>query len=176
MKKIFKILSILVFASVFTGCYKHIQQETAAPVDVKDVVLGIAAPSMEETDIIVIAHLKKRLTEEPYTFTLSVDGKEIKESVKGVKQTESNVDEERGEGTHYVLKKRFRLKPGSYEISLKSEDGHYARNKRELTGGRVYTVIFDPIYGPTKFGRPKNFREGVIGFSAYFEVGNYLKE
>jgi len=140
------------------------------------VALDIASPSQDETDLIVIAHVKKRLTEEPYTFIVAVDGKELKETVKGVRETESNEVEERGAGTHYTFAKRFRLKPGSHEISLKSEDGHHAGTKRELTGGNVYTVIFDPIYGPRKFGRPKYFREGVIGFNANFEVGNHLKE
>ncbi len=175
MKKILMFMGVLTVAAIFTGCYKHVPEVAVTPIEVKDVALEIASPSKDETDLIVITHVKKRLTEEPYTFIVSVDGKEMKETVKGVRKTESNVVEERGEGTHYTLAKRLRIKPGSYEISLKSKDGH-AITKRELTGGNVYTVIFDPVYGPRKFARPKYFREGVIGFNANFEVGNHLKE
>jgi len=175
MRRIIRVLGVLAVAAVFTGCYKHVPEEALAPVEVKDVALDITSPSQEETDLVVIAHVKKRLTEEPYTFTVKVDGREVKETVKGVKETESNIVEERGEGTHYALAKRFRLKPGSYKIALASEDGH-AFTKRELAGGSVYTVIFDPVYGPRKFARPKGFREGVIGFDANFEVGNHLSE
>ncbi len=175
MKRILKILGVLAVALVFTGCYKYVPEEATAPVEAKEVALYITSPSQDETDLVVITHLKKRLTEEPYTFIVSIDGKEMKETVKGVRETESNVVEERGEGTHYALAKRLRLKPGSYKISLKSEDGH-ASTERELSGGNVYTVIFDPVYGPRKFARPKHFREGVIGFNANFEVGNHLKE
>lgn len=174
-KRIFKFLGVLAVAAVFTGCYKHVPEEAVTPVEVKDVALGISSPSQAETDLIVIAHVKKRLTDEPYTFTIGIDGKEMKETVNGIKETESNVVEERGEGTHYTLAKRLRLKPGSYKISLKSEDGD-AITKRELMGGNVYTVIFDPVYGPRRFARPKYFREGVIDFNANFEVGNHLKE
>jgi len=174
MKRTLKFLSVLVVAIVLTGCYKNIPEEALAPVEVKDVALGIASPSSGETDLVVIAHVKKRLTEDPYTFIVSVDGMEMKEIVKGVKATESNAREERGEGTHYTLTKRLRLKPGNYKISLKSEDG-YVFTKRELTGGNVYTVIFDPVYGPRKRTRPKYFSAGVIGFDANFEVGNRLK-
>lgn len=174
-QRILMFLGVLAVAVTFTGCYKHVPEEAVAPVEVRDVALDIASPSQDETDLVVITHVKKRLTEEPYTFIVAVDGKEMKETVKGVKETESNIVEERGEGTHYTLAKRLRLKPGKYDISLKSEDGH-AITKRELTGGNVYTVIFDPVYGPRKFARPKYFREGVIGFDANFEVGNHLKE
>lgn len=175
MKRISKFLGVLAVATVVTGCYKHVPPEAMSPLEVKDVALDIASPSQNEADLVVIAHVKKRLTEELYTFIISIDGKEMKETVKGVRETESNVVEERGEGTHYALAKRLRLKPGSYKISLKSEDGH-ASTERELSGGNVYTVIFDPVYGPAKFARPKHFREGVIGFNANFEVGNHLKE
>lgn len=175
MKRMIRVLGVLAVAAVFTGCYKNVPQEAATPVEVKEVSLDIAAPSQDESDLVVIAHVKKRLTEEPYTFTVSIDGKEIKETVNGVKETESNILAERGEGTNYALAKRFRLKPGSYKISLATEDGT-ALTKRELTGGHEYTVIFDPVYGPRKFARPKDFRDGVVDFEANFEVGNHLKE
>lgn len=175
MKRLIRALSVLAVAVVFTGCYKNVPQEAAAPVEVREVALDIAPPSQEETDLVVIAHAKKRLTEEPYAFTIGIDGKKMQETVKGIRETESNILAERGEGTNYALAKRFRLKPGSYNISLTTEDGQ-AFTKRELTGGHVYTVIFDPVYGPAKFARPKDFREGVIDFNANFEVGNHLKE
>jgi hypothetical protein len=175
MTNLLKFLGFLAVAVILAGCYRHVPKEAVAPIEVREVALDIALPSNDETDVIVIAHVKKMLTQKPYTFIVALDGKEMEETVKGVKETESNVVEERGEGTHYALVKRFRLKPGSHEISLKSEDGH-ASTRRELTGGKVYTVIFNPVYGPRKFARPRYFREGVIDFQARFEVGNHLKE
>ena len=88
MKKIFKSLCFLSIAFVFTGCYKHTPKEAAAPADVKEGALDIASPSKEEADVIIITHVKKRQTEDSYTFTFFVDGKEIKESVKGEKEKE----------------------------------------------------------------------------------------
>src|SRR3990172_11504108 len=96
MRRIIRVLGVLAVAAVFTGCYKNVPEEALAPVEVKDVALDIASPSQDETDLVVIAHVKKRLTEEPYTFTVGIDGKEIQETVKGVRETESNVVEERG--------------------------------------------------------------------------------
>lgn len=176
MKKICMFIGILVVTWVFAGCFKHIPKEAAAPADVKDVALDTAAPSKEEADIIIMAHMKKRPTENPYTFTLIVDGKEIKESVKGVKEKESNITVERGEGVHYSLIKRIRVKPGIHEIILISEEGHSSKIERELTGGKIYTLRFDPVYGPARYGRPKNFREGLMYFEIYFEIGNHLIE
>jgi hypothetical protein len=174
MKKLFKFLSVLAVATVFAGCTSLPRKAVATEEEEVEVVaLNIAAPSEEEADLIVITHIKKRLTEEPYTFIISIDGKEIEEAVKGNRETESNITAERGEGSHYILVKRLRLKPESYEISLNSEDGH-AVTKRTLTGGNIYTVVFDPVYGPRKFARPKDFREGVIGFHANFAVGKLM--
>lgn len=68
MKKIFKFLSVLAVAAVFTGCYKHVPEESMAPVEVKDVALDRASPSKDETDLIVIAHVKKRVTEDLRLF------------------------------------------------------------------------------------------------------------
>ncbi len=67
MKRMIRALSVLAVAVVFTGCYKNVPQEAAAPVEVREVALDIAPPSQEETDLVVIAHVKKRLTEDPYT-------------------------------------------------------------------------------------------------------------
>lgn len=175
MKRIVGALGVLAVAAAFTGCYKHVPAEAVTPVEVREVALDMESPSQGEADLVVIAHAKKRLTEEPYTFTIGIDGKKMQETVKGVRETESNVLAERGEGTNYAIAKRLRLKPGKYEISLRAEDG-YAVTERELTGGHVYTVIFEPVYGPRRFARPKDFREGVIDFHANFEVGNHLKE
>lgn len=176
MKKIYMFIGILVVAVVFTGCYRHTPKEVAAPADVKEVALDMASPSKKEADVIIITHVKKRQTEDSYTFTFFVDGKEIKESVKGEKEKESNLAEERGEGVHFALIKRLRVKPGVHEIALKSEEGYSSKIERELTVGKIYTVRFEPIYGPARFGRPKNFREGLMYFEIYFDIGNLLIE
>ena len=176
MKKMYMFIGILVVTVLFTGCYKHIPKEATAPADVKDVALYTTAPSTEEADIIIMTHVKKRPTENQYTFILLIDGKEIKESVKGIKETDSSVIEERGEGVHYSLIKRIRVKPGIHEIILISEEGHSPKIERELTGGEIYTLRFDPVYGPVRYGRPKNFREGLMYFEIYFDIGNHLVE
>ncbi len=174
MKRMIGIFCVLAVAAVFTGCYKHVPAGVATPAEIREVAMDASDPSKGEADLVVISHVKKRLTENPYTFSVKVDGSEIKETVQGVKERESDILEERGKGTYYQLTKRFRLKPGNYTISLSTEDGH-GLTKRELTGGHVYTVIFEPVYGPRKFARPKDFREGVIDFSAKFDVRNHLQ-
>lgn len=174
MKKICMFIGILVVTWIFTGCYKHITKEAAAPADVKEVASGAAAPSGEEVDIIITAHVKKKPTENPYTFILLIDGKEIRESVKGIKEADSSVIEERGEGVHYLLVKRIRIKPGIHEIILKSGEEHGSKIEREFAGGKIYTLRFDPVYGPARYGRPKNFREGVMYFEIYLETEEHL--
>jgi len=179
MKKIYMFISVLLVTWVFTGCYKHSPKETAVTADVKDIAFGTSAPSNEEADIIIKAHVKKKMTENPYTytFTLIVDGKEIKESIKGVNEMESDISEERGEGVRYSLVKRIRVKPGMHEIKLLTSEGkHSSKIIRELAGGKTYTVVFEPIYGPIKLGRPKNFREEILYFETYFEAGHHLIE
>lgn len=177
MKKI----AIALFVSLFiAGCYRQILKEAMTSVDVKVVELDAHPPSPEESDILITTHIKKtsyyfspRTAETPYTFTLSIDGKEFIEKLKGVEEVESTVVEERGKGIHYVLKKRLRFKPGTYEIGLKSEDGPSARIKRELKGGRLYTLRFEPVYGPSKYLRPKHFREGVIDYEVIWDKDKY---
>ena len=44
MENIYMFIGILVVTVVFTGCYKHIPKEAAAPADVKEVALDITAP------------------------------------------------------------------------------------------------------------------------------------
>ncbi len=171
-----KVVIALFVSLVFIGCYKQVHREAMAPVYVEVVELNAPLPSSEESDILITTHIKKasyyfspRTAETSYTFTISVNGKEIKETLKGVEEAESKIDAERGEGIHYALKKRLRLKPGKYEIILKSEDGKSAKIKAELKGGRLHTLRFEPVYGPPKFGRPKYFSEGVVYYEIYLD-------
>jgi len=182
MKKVADVLFVLFIAAGFIGCYKQVPREAITPVDVKVVELNAPPPSTAESDILITTHIKKtsyhfspRTAETPYTFILSINGKEIKETLKGVEDVESKIDAERGEGIHYALKKRLRLKPGKYEIILKSEDGKSAKIKTELKGGKLHTLRFDPVYGSPKFGRSKHFREGVIYYEIYLDDNEILK-
>ncbi|MBI5748638.1 MAG: hypothetical protein HZA00_05880 [Nitrospinae bacterium] len=176
MKDTVRLLFALFVVVVFTGCYKQIPKEAVIPVEVRVVDLDVPLPSKDEADVVVITHIKKvsylfspRTAETPYTFILSINGKEIKDTLKGVEDVESKIDAERGEGIHYALKKRLRLKPGKYEIILKSEDGKSAKIKTELKGGKLHGLRFEPVYGPPKFGRPKHFREGVVYYDIYLD-------
>ena len=178
-----KIVIALFVLLVIAGCYKQIPREAMAPVEVEVVELNAPPPSPDESDILITTHIKKasyllspRTAETPYTFTLSIDGNEFIDKLKGVEEVESNVVEERGKGIHYALKKRLRLKPGRYEITLKTEDGRFAKIRVELKGGRLYILRFEPVYGPSKYLRPKHFREGVIDYRVYFEEGKILRE
>ncbi|HAG51984.1 MAG: hypothetical protein A2X87_00330 [Deltaproteobacteria bacterium GWC2_42_51] len=178
-----KIVIALFVLLVIAGCYKQIPKEAVVPVEVKIVGIDAATPSHDEADIMITTHIKKasyyfspRTADMPYAFTLSIDGKELIEKLKGVEEVESNVVEERGKGIHYALKKRLRLKPGRYEITLKTEDGRFAKIRVELKGGRLYILRFEPVYGPSKYLRPKHFREGVIDYRVYFEEGKILRE
>lgn len=131
-------------------------------VQFKVVGLDDPAPSQDESDVIIATHIKKasylfspRTEEMPYTFTLVINGQEITEDVKGVEEVESDANTEKGKGVHYALKKRLRLKPGRHEIALKTEERSSAKVKVELSGGRVYTMSFEPVYGRKRglFGR-----------------------
>ena len=180
MKIIIKILFLMIIVSGFIGCYKQIPREAMAPVEVEVVELNAPPPSPDESDILITTHIKKasyllspRTAETPYTFTLSIDGNEFIDKLKGVEEVESNVDAEKGEGVHYVLKKRIRLKPGIYEFALKSEDGPLAEIKKQVIGGKIYTLRFEPVYGPRKYLRPKHFREGVVGYEFFWDKDKY---
>lgn len=183
MKKIAMVLCMMFIAAGTIGCYRQIPiKEEIVPIDFKVIALDDPLPPQNEADIIIITHIKKvsyllspRTAETPYTFLLSINGQELKETLKGVEEIESNVIEERGKGIHYVLKKRLRLKPGSYKIILKSEDGRSGKIKKEFVGGKIYTLRFEPDYGPNRFGRPKHFREGVVDYRVYLD-GNEISK
>ena len=167
MKKI--ILLITVILAGFTGCYKNIPLEVPViQAGLKVVPLDESVLSQEEGDIIVTAHVKKgsyvlspRTDEDRYTFILLINDKELIESVKGNEATESDMHEEEGEGIHYTFKKRLRLKPGEYSISLKTEDVKTPPFNIQLTGGKLYTLRFEQVYGPVKIGTKKSFQHGV---------------
>ena len=180
MKSIVRIIWILLIVIFFAGCYRQVSKETVVPIEVKVVDMDAPMPSQNEADIIIVTHIKKasyhfspRAAETPYTFTILIDCNELKESLKGIEVVESKIVEERGKGIHYTLKKRLRLKPGSYVIVLKSEDGPSAKIKIKLSGGKIHTLIFDPIYGPPKFGRPKHFREGIVDYEVNWDEERY---
>ena len=173
------ILSLLFIILVFSGCYRQVTAEKPiVPVDIKVMALDEPAPSQDEADIVIITHIKKasyllnpRTAETPYTFIIVVDGKEFKEEVKGAEEIISDIDTEKGKGVHYSLKKRIRIKPGTYEIRLKPEKGALAKIKAEFTGGRVYTLRFEPIYSSLrmKAGFKKSFFHGVIDYGVYLD-------
>ena len=167
MKKI--ILLMTVILAGFTGCYKNIPLEVPViQAGLKVVPLDESVLSQEEGDIIVTAHVKKgsyvlspRTDEDRYTFVFMINDKELIESVKGIEEMESDMHEEKGEGIHYTFKKRLRLKPGEYSISLKTEDVKTSPFNLQLTGGKLYTLRFEPVYGPIKMGAKKSFQHGV---------------
>src|SRR3972149_9611619 len=171
------ILFGLVIAVVFAGCYKQIPLEKPmVPVEFKVVPLDEPAPAQGEVDIIITTHIKKRsyifdprTAETPYVFTLLIDGKELRESVKGVEEIISDMEAERGKGIHYTLKKRLRLKQGSYTIALRSEDRRSDEIEMELAGGKLYTLRFEPFYGLKKHHRLKLFSDGVERYKIYWE-------
>ncbi|MFQ5481090.1 MAG: hypothetical protein ACE5DW_07405 [Thermodesulfobacteriota bacterium] len=175
---------ILPVMLLLVGCYKQAPRASlSAPGDVRVVAMNAPAPHGNEVDLIVMTHIKKpsyllnpRTPETPYTFTLSIDGAKFVETVTGREQTRSLSMDERGRGIHYVLKKRLRVKPGTYEISLKAEDGASARVTGKFRSGDIYTVRFDPVYGPRRFLRPKHFEKGLIDFSVNLSVRNFEED
>src|SRR3989338_1674191 len=102
MKKVADVLFVLFIAAGFIGCYKQVPREAITPVDVKVVELDAPTPSTAESDILIATHIKKtsyyfspRTAETPYTFILSINGKDIKETLKCVEDVESKIDAER---------------------------------------------------------------------------------
>ena len=178
MERINKII-VLMFLILggLTGCYKQVPLEKPmVPVEFKVVPLDEPAPPQGEADIIITTHMKKksyifdpRTAETPYVFTLLIDGKELRESVKGVEEVISDTEAERGKGIHYNLKKRLRLKQGSYTIALRSEEGRSTGKNVKLEGGKLYTLRFEPFYGLKKHHRPKIFEDGVERYQIYWD-------
>jgi len=178
MERINKIIVLmLVILGGLAGCYTQIPLEKPmVPVEFKVVPLDEPAPPQGEADIIITTHIKKksyifepRTVETPYVFTLLIDGKELRESVKGVEEVISDTEAERGKGIHYNLKKRLRLKQGSYTIALRSEDRRSDEIEMELAGGKLYTLRFEPFYGLKKHHRLKLFSDGVERYKIYWE-------
>lgn len=173
MKNIARLAIMGLLAVMFMGCYKQTRlEQMGTSVQFKVIGVDEPAPSQEEADVVITTHIKKasyllspRTAEMPYTFTISVDGQEFKEEVKGVEEVESDTDKEKGKGIHYVLKKRLRLKLGSHEIELKTEERSSAKVKVELSGGRTHTLNFEPVYG-RKRGLWGGFGQGV----SYYEI------
>lgn len=182
MKRIARALCLIPAIASFMGCYMRIPfEESRVPVEFKVVSLDEPQPAQDEVDIVITTHIKKasyllspRTAKTPYTFALLINGQELKEEVKGIEEVESDMDTEKGKGIHYVLKQRFRFKPGIYRITLRPEDSHSAKVKIQIDGGRVYTLRFEPVYGPIKFGLMKTFRQGVIGYKVYLD-GNEIQ-
>jgi len=182
MKRI-TLISYLVFVVVtFTGCYKQVSHKVAGmPTEFMVISLDDPAPSQDEADVIVTTHIKKasyllspRTAEMPYTFTISIDGQELKEEVRGVEEVISDTDKEKGKGIHYVLKKRLRLKPGSHEIALKTEERSSAKIKTGIEGGKIYSMSFEPVYG-RKRGLFGGFGQGFLYYEIFLE-GNRVQQ
>lgn len=178
-KKIFTLMLVSI-ALAFTGCYKQIHKEAVLPVELKAVALDAPAPSPDEADVVITTSTKKgdylfreRSIEKPYTLTLSINGKELKESILGIEKREADAV---GQGIYYELKKRIRLKPGSYTFGLKPEDAKPAEIRLSLEGGRLHTLDFKPIYGPIAAGRIKNFRYGIKYYKISFDGAEILTE
>src|SRR3990172_906660 len=167
MKKMIFFMEVILAG--FSGRYKNIPLEgPVVSAGLKVVPLDESGLSQDEVDVIVTAHVKKgsyvvspRTEEDRYTFVLLINDKELIEHVKGIEEMESDMHEEKGEGIHYTFKKRLRIKPGSYRISLKTEDVKTSPVHIELTGGKLYTLRFEPVYGPIKMGAKKSFQHGV---------------
>jgi len=183
MKTIIRILSLVIVAAGFAGCYKRIPGETVVPSEIKIVDLDAAEPSHGEADIIITAHIKKgsyllspRTEDMPYTFILSVDGQEFKDDAKGVEEEESRMSTEKGKGIHYVLKKRLRFKPGSHVIVLRTEEGVSAKVNAEFPEGKTRDLNFEPVYGRGRAGFARTFLQGgLLRYKVYLD-GNEIKE
>jgi len=178
------ILFLVLIMAGFIGCYKQIPFEKAGiPAELKVVDLDEPLPSQDEADIIITTHIKKpsyllspRRADTLYTFTLSIDNLWFTESLKGVGEVESDMDQEQGKGIHYIFKKRIRLKPGKYDINMKAEDGRSARVNVELAGGSIHDLKFDPVYGSNKSGFRKTFWHGVVDYKVYLDGNEILKQ
>lgn len=159
------------------GCYREAPLAQRPVPDIEAVRPDSLPPSPEKSDLIIYSHIKKRsfvrpgAEEKPYTFFISIDGRELKETVKGVKETTSDILEERGEGVRYELAIRLRLDPGSHEVALRTEEGISTKAQMELEGARVHALRFAPVYRSftRKFGFPKSFRYGISGFTVFMD-------
>lgn len=182
MKNITRLAIMGFLAIMFMGCYKQTRPEhIGTPVQFKVVGVDDPAPSQDEADIIISTHIKKasyllspRTPEIPYAFTLLINGQEVKEEVKGEEEVESDMKTEEGKGVHYILKKRFRLKPGRHEITLKPEERSSAKVRVELSGGRTHTLKFEPVYG-RKRGLWGGFAQGFLYYEIFLD-GNRVSQ
>ncbi len=183
MKKITISAIMGLLAVMCTACYKQTQlEQMGTPVQFEVVGSDAPAPGQDEADLIITSHVKRasfllssRTADTPYTFIISVNNQEFKDAVKGVEEVESDIKSERGKGVHYLLEKRLRFKPGTYKITLKSEDGTVAAVKVELIGGKAYALKFEPLYG-RKVGLTGGFGERLLDFSAYLDGKEIIKE
>lgn len=168
------LVGLLLFMLSAQGCYTPPQQARMTISEIRFVQPGSSPPTQEMADLIIYAHIKKRLSgprteQTPYTYSIAIDGHEFKETVKGVRETLSVMPEERGEGIHYEFAERVRLDPGVHSVALRTEEGRSATVDVELKGGTVHAVRFEPVYRAIsrKFGFPQSFRHGLIGFGIY---------
>ncbi len=175
-KKAIWLIAGLFLMILAQGCYRESPLAQRAVSDIEIVRPDSPLPSQEKADLIIYSHIKKRTflsspeaEETPYTYFISIDGREFKETLKGIKETSSDILEERGEGIRYELAKRLRLDAGAYEVALRTEEGVSAKVEIELEGARVYALRFEPVYRSftRKFGFPRSFRHGISGFVVY---------
>lgn len=178
-KKIFTLMLITI-ALAFTSCYKQIHKEAVLPVELMTIALDAPEPYPDEADVVITTSTRKgdyllweRPAEKPYTFTLSINGKEFKESILGIKKSESEGGEQK---IYYELKKRIRLTPGSYTLGLKHEEGKPAEIRLTLKGGKLHALNFEPVYGPIAAGRIKKFRYGIKYYKISLDGAELLTE
>lgn len=169
--------AIWFFAGLFLiilaqGCYRESPLAQRPVPDIEVVRADSPPPSPDKADLIIYSHIKKRFfakpgaEEKPYTFFISIDGRELRKTVKGVKETTSDILEERGEGIRYELAIRLRLDQRVHEVTLRTEDGISAEAEIELEVAKVYALRFEPVYRSftRKFGFPRSFKYGISGF------------
>lgn len=180
MKKKICTLMLITIIMALTGCYKQINKEAGLPVEFKTIALDAPPPSPDEADVVITTSTKKgdylfreRSVEKPYIFTLSINGREFKESILGIEKKEPGAG---GQGIYYELKKRIRLKPGSYTFWLKHEEDRPAEIRLSLEGGRLHLLDFKPIYGPIAFGRIKKFSYGIKYYKISLDGAEILIE
>jgi hypothetical protein len=172
--------AIWFFAGLFLimlaqGCYREAPLAQRPVPDIEVIRPDSPPPSPEKSDLIIYSHIKKRsfvkpgAEEKPYAFFISIDGREFKETLKGVKETVSDTLEERGEGVRYTLAIRLRLDAGTHEVVLRAEEGISAEAEIELEGAKVHALRFEPVYRSftKKFGFPRSFKYGISGFVVY---------
>lgn len=170
MKNMIRILSLMFLVTAIVGCNKQAPIENmAASPEYKMVAMDEPIYSQEEADLIIMIQAPALLTQKAaFTHTpvtLLLNGREVKEL--SVRTDRSSI------------KKRLRLKPGTYEILIKAEKGVSTNVKTELAGGRLSTLRFKPIIKSRMHNLKRAMRTNapksgyVQSFEAYLDGQKY---